>query len=188
MQPGGTGCHFLNSQRTVSGALAGGIGAALENICDVNFVAAQTHRLDDLGKKLTRLANERLALRILIGTGRFAHEHQVGSFIAHAKNDLLPRGNQVRALHTGQRLLAQFGERTGVGRGDRSSGGFYRLIGNWISRLQKGVELTWIHHHTPLPSRLFALKVVYCGAQQLMVGVHLLENKTVPGARTENLS
>jgi hypothetical protein len=188
MQPRGTGCHFLNSRRSVSGALTGSIGSALENICDVNFVAAQTHRLDDLGKQLSRLANERLALRILIGAGRFAHEHQVGSFIAYSKNDLLPRGNQVRALHAGQCLLVQFGERTGGGHCDRSRGDFHRLIGYWTSRLQKSVELSRIHHYSPLPSRLFTLKVVYCGAQQLMVGVHLLENKTRPSTRTENLS
>jgi hypothetical protein len=55
-------------------------------------------------------------------------------------------------------------------------------------RLQQGVELGRIHHHSPLPSRLFPFKVVYCGAQQLMVGVHLPKNKTVPSTRTENLS
>src|SRR5205807_8581200 len=63
--------------------------AALDDIGDVDFFAAQAHGFDHIGQQLPGAADERLALFIFISARSFANEHQIGSGIAYAENNLL---------------------------------------------------------------------------------------------------
>lgn len=60
--------------------------AALENVADVEILAFQFRRGDDLVQQLPRLAHERFALRVLVGSRGFADEHNRRHDIPHAKH------------------------------------------------------------------------------------------------------
>jgi hypothetical protein len=52
--------------------------------------ALEADPCQQLVEQLARLADERLALLVLVEARRFAHEHQVGIRIADAEDDLRP--------------------------------------------------------------------------------------------------
>ena len=62
---------------------------ALDDVRDVDVVARQLDRLDDLRQQLAGAADKRHALLVFVGAGRLADEHQVGRWVADAEDDLL---------------------------------------------------------------------------------------------------
>ena len=60
---------------------------ALDHVTYVNLVSFQPHGIDDPGKKLTRLTDERLSLDILVSPWRFTNEHDLRSGISHTEYD-----------------------------------------------------------------------------------------------------
>src|SRR5215469_7006535 len=71
-------------------ALGGAIarGTALDDVGDVNVLAAESHRLDHVIQQLSGATDEWLALYVFVGTGSFADEHQISARIANAKDNL----------------------------------------------------------------------------------------------------
>ncbi len=53
-------------------------GAELADVADVNVRALEAHRGDDLGQKLARRTDERLALPLFLGTRSLTDEHDPG--------------------------------------------------------------------------------------------------------------
>lgn len=64
------------------------VGAAFENVRDVDVGALKSHRLDHLREELTRAPDKRLTLLVFIGSGRFSDEHEIGIWIAHSEDNL----------------------------------------------------------------------------------------------------
>jgi len=64
-------------------------GTALDHVRDVDFLARQSHRFDHVVEQLTGSAHKGFALRIFVGAGAFADEHQLGFRIAYPEDDLL---------------------------------------------------------------------------------------------------
>src|ERR1700676_2516033 len=71
-------------------------GTALNDVADVNVLAFQGDAFfggrpfDHLREKLSGPADERQALRVLVGPWAFAYKHQSRLFIAGAKHDPVP--------------------------------------------------------------------------------------------------
>src|SRR5947199_10862383 len=63
--------HLLRRWWSISRRASWHVGSRLEDVRDVNLVATEAHRLDDLRQQLTRATNERLALSIFIRARRF---------------------------------------------------------------------------------------------------------------------
>ena len=82
-------------------AIAG--GPTFDDIADVYVLPAEAHRLDDLGEELPGAAHEGLALGVLIGARRLAHEDQPGRGVSDSEDDLGAPGVQLAAG-----ALAQF--------------------------------------------------------------------------------
>src|SRR6266550_7000118 len=61
---------------------------ALDDVCDVDLLAFQSHRLDHVVEQLPGTAYEGFALLIFVSAGSFADEHQFRLRISYAKNDL----------------------------------------------------------------------------------------------------
>ena len=78
-----TGFAFFALGSTVSGR------TALDDVRDVDLLAAQAHGFDHVGEELPGASDERFALLVLVGAGGFADKHQVGLRIADAEDDLL---------------------------------------------------------------------------------------------------
>jgi hypothetical protein len=94
----------------ISSAVGGRLpadGAAFQDVGDENGIAAEAHRPDDFREKLAGLADERLALRVLVSARRLADEHQLGVHVAHAKDDLRAAGDEVRAFFADENAGAQ---------------------------------------------------------------------------------
>ena len=74
---------------------------AFHHISDVDVVACQMHRFDDVGEKLPRPPDERFALDVFVAARRLADEHQIGVGIADAENNLrsAPRQSAFFASH-----------------------------------------------------------------------------------------
>ena len=64
----------------------------LDHVAYVNLVTFQPHGVDDPGKKLTRLSNERLSLEVLVSPWCFANKHDLRTGVSHTEHDLLPIG------------------------------------------------------------------------------------------------
>ncbi len=64
--------------------------AALQDVRHIDLVALEADPGEQLVEELPRLADERLALLILVVAGRLADEHQVGVRITDAEDDLRP--------------------------------------------------------------------------------------------------
>src|SRR5262245_33028526 len=61
---------------------------ALDDVRNVDVVAPEPDRLDDLRQQLAGAADERLALDVFVAARRLADEHQVGVRIADTEHDL----------------------------------------------------------------------------------------------------
>jgi hypothetical protein len=97
-------------------AIAG--GPTFDDIADVYVLPAEAHRLDDLGEELPGAAHERLALGVLIGARRLAHEDQAGRGVSDSEDDLGAPGVQLAAG-----ALAQFYSDLLQGRADHRGRG-----------------------------------------------------------------
>ncbi len=75
--------HLVALRRAIAGR------TAFHDVGDVDILAANAHGFDHVVEQLSGAAHEGLALRVFVGAGAFAHEHQVGARIAHAEDDLL---------------------------------------------------------------------------------------------------
>ena len=84
---------------------------AAEDVHDVNVLAAEFHALgDDVGKQLTRPADERFALPIFVRARGLADKDQLGMRIADAENRLRAIGDQHRAARASGHPLGHFGQ------------------------------------------------------------------------------
>ena len=63
---------------------------ALDDVGDVDVLALEIDRLDDLRQQLSRPSDERNALEIFIPAGGFPDEHQRGVRVAGAEDNLRP--------------------------------------------------------------------------------------------------
>ncbi len=95
--------------------------AALDHVGDVDLLAGQADRLDDLRQQLPGAADEGLALLVFVLARRLAHEHQPRLRMADAEHHLAPSQLAQLAAHAlrsdldlqrGERLVA--GERRNV--------------------------------------------------------------------------
>jgi hypothetical protein len=59
---------------------------------------------------LSGTSDERFALLILICTGRFADEHQIGVWISDAEHRLRPRAGEMRTFLASPNALANGGQ------------------------------------------------------------------------------
>ena len=75
--------HLVALGRAIAGR------TAFHDVRDVDILAANAHGFDHVVQQLTGAAYEGLALRVFVGAGAFAHEHQFRAWIADAENDLL---------------------------------------------------------------------------------------------------
>ena len=87
------GGELLLEERLALGDLVGlGVAvarrAALQDVADVDVVAAEAHRLDHLGQQLAGGADERLAGAIFVGARRLADEDQRRVGVADAVDDV----------------------------------------------------------------------------------------------------
>ena len=71
--------------------------AALDHVGDVDVLAREADSGEELVEELPGLADERIALLVLVEAGRLAHEHEVGGGIAHAEDDLRPPRRELAA-------------------------------------------------------------------------------------------
>ena len=62
--------------------------AALDHVCDVHVLAGHADPPEQLVEELPGLADERVALLVLVEAGRLADEHQLGLRAPHAEDDL----------------------------------------------------------------------------------------------------
>ena len=61
--------------------------AALHHVRDVDLLAPEAHRLDHLREELPGLADEGLALRVLVGARPLAHEHELRPRVADPEHE-----------------------------------------------------------------------------------------------------
>jgi hypothetical protein len=97
--------------------------AALDDVGDVDVVAAHPDRLDDLRQQLPRAPDKRLPLDVFVPAGRFADEHQVGIRIADAIHDLRAAERVQLAARAVADVVANGGKRVGLGRKDGNKWG-----------------------------------------------------------------
>jgi hypothetical protein len=99
----------------VSGGLpiATGVGGhvrpAFENIRDINLIACEFHRRKHFGEKISRSADKRFALLVLICPRRFSYKHQASFRIAYSEDNLRAAFGEVRA----DLALESFGAQSG---------------------------------------------------------------------------
>src|SRR5207247_2471900 len=63
-------------------------GPALDHVRDVDVLPGHADSAEELVEELPSLADERVALLVLVEAGRLADEHQLGLGVAHAEDDL----------------------------------------------------------------------------------------------------
>src|SRR2546421_558079 len=78
---------------------------AQDRVRDEDFVARQVHRGQHLRQQLSRAADERQALRVLVGAGAFANDDELGARIAGAEHDVRAALAELTAPAALQRLL-----------------------------------------------------------------------------------
>ena len=85
------GVHLLCGGLAIVVFLGGRVGAALEDVGDVDRVPGVAHRLNNLCQQLSGLADEWFALAVLIDARSFADKHQIRMNVADPEDDILPR-------------------------------------------------------------------------------------------------
>ncbi len=121
---------------------------ALDDVGDVDLLALETDRADHLVELLPGAADERLALRVLVGARPLADEHQVGVRIADTEHDALAglvqttrsaAGRLVTELHQPARSLS--GARASIVRALRGlfPGRGYLVCGRAVELLEADV-------------------------------------------------
>ena len=97
--------------------------SALDDVRDINVLARQLDRLDDLRQQLPRPSDKRHALHVFVRTRRFTDEHEIGIGVAPAKHDLgSPKRMQLAAralpnLHADGRQVSNDNQRSPLGLG-----------------------------------------------------------------------
>ncbi len=81
--------HFVRLRIAVVGR------AALQNVGDVDLLALHPHRLDDLGEKLPRAADESQTLNVLFVARGLPHEQEVGGRAALPEHDVGPTAREL---------------------------------------------------------------------------------------------
>ena len=84
------GCHFVAGRLAILGRLVRNFRAKFDNVGNVDLLALQPHRLDDLGQQLPRRADKGLALLLLFCAGSLAYKHEIRIGIPHCKNHRIP--------------------------------------------------------------------------------------------------
>ena len=101
--------HFQRGGWTVSRRAFWHVGAAFEDVGDVDIVAGQSHGVDDFGKEFPGASDKWLALLIFVRSRRFADEHQLRIWVADTENSLRAECGQVLAFAAGADGLVQRG-------------------------------------------------------------------------------
>ena len=126
----------------IAAGVGGGVGSALEDIGDIDLFSGELHRREHFGEKISRSANKRFALLVLIGARGFPDEHQASFRIADPKNDLGAGFGEVRTDLAGESLRAEKGEAfrfgSGGGRGWSGHGTRFGLGGGSDLSLDPG--------------------------------------------------
>ena len=78
------------SQASISSGMRVAVAGrpALDHVRDVHVLAGHADSGEELVEELPRLADERVALLVLVEAGRLADEHQLGLRVADAEDDL----------------------------------------------------------------------------------------------------
>ena len=98
--------HLLSSRWSVTGFTRRHVRPAFKNVGDINFLPRKSHGLNNSRKQLSGSSNEWLSLQVFVGARRLSNKHEFSVRIADAKNDLMPRRDQMRTLAAGEgRLL-----------------------------------------------------------------------------------
>src|SRR5262245_12752297 len=101
------GSHFVRSGLAITRHLPRSVRPALQNIGDIDRVTTEAHSLDNFGEKLAGFPNERFPLLVFVCSRGLTDEHQPGFGAANAEDDVLARGDQMRALNASHRPLPQ---------------------------------------------------------------------------------
>ncbi len=109
-QVGEAALHFERRGGAVAGRVRRHVGAAFEDVGDVDVVAGQAHGVDDFGEEFAGASDEGLALLVLIRSGGLADEHEVGVGVAGAEDGLRARRGEVLAFAASADCLVQRGE------------------------------------------------------------------------------
>jgi hypothetical protein len=110
-EPREAGAHFVELWLTIASRTGGHVRAALQDISDVDVIAREPHGIDDFRKELSGASDEGFALRVLIGSGGFADEHEFRIRIADTEDDVCAGRDEVRALCADESGLAEGIER-----------------------------------------------------------------------------
>lgn len=92
------GLHLLRSGGAITAGRAWRVGPALQDVGDINRIAAEAHGCDDFGQQLPRPPYEWFTLCVLVHARRFADKHQIGIRMANSKNGLPARACEMRAF------------------------------------------------------------------------------------------
>ena len=127
----------------VAAGVGGHIGAAFEDVRDVDLFAGEFHGGEHFREKIACSTDERFALFVFIGPGSFSDKHEAGLGVAHSKDDLGTRFREVRADLAGEGLGAQGGEAvgfcaSGTGGGGGGGAGFGGTVGLGAAGLGRG--------------------------------------------------
>jgi len=120
---GQAGVHLGSGRFAVATGVGGHVGAALQDVGDVDLFAGEFHGRDHFGEEFAGEADERLALFVLLGSGSFADEHQLGFGIAHAENDLSSGFGEMRADFAGVCFFSESRQLVGFGSADSLENG-----------------------------------------------------------------
>jgi hypothetical protein len=104
------GLHLVRARLPIARFTSRHVGAALQDVCDVDSLPSVAHRGDDFRQQLTSLADKWLTLQVLVFTGSFADKHQLRLWIANAEDHLRARAHQMRTQGAGERRFAHRGE------------------------------------------------------------------------------
>jgi hypothetical protein len=87
-QVGQAGIHFGASGFTISAGASWHIGAALENISDIDLFAGEFHGGEHFDEEFTSKTDEGFAFFVFIGARSFADKHETGLRITYSEDDL----------------------------------------------------------------------------------------------------
>jgi hypothetical protein len=93
----------------IATGVGGHVRPAFENIRDINLIACEFHRREHFGEKISRPANKRFALLVLIRPRGFSYKHQAGFRIAYSEDNLRAAFGKMRA----DLALESFGAQSG---------------------------------------------------------------------------
>ena len=109
---------FIGQRISISGR------PAFDHVANVHVFAPHPASFDDFVEQLTRLADERLALPIFVGTRHFADEHQPSIGVADAEDGLRPGRREFGATGsaaTSRRMISNWAGRSAAGTIGRAS-------------------------------------------------------------------